>query len=60
MYDSGVREPFVVSSPINPKSAGSSSDVLVSLLDVTPTILDWFNVSYPTYRVVQLNVALEI
>ena len=51
VYDSGVREPFVVSSPmIHSKSAGSSSDVLVSLLDVTPTILDWFNLSYPTYN----------
>ena len=50
VYDSGVREPFVVSSPIHSKSAGSSSNVLVSLLDVTPTILDWFNLSYPTYN----------
>ena len=50
VYDSGVREPFVISSPVHHKSAGSSSDVLVSLLDVTPTILDWFNLSYPTYN----------
>ena len=49
VYDSGIREPFVLSSPAHPKSAGLRSGALVSLLDVTPTVLDWFDLSYPTY-----------
>ena len=60
VYDSGVREPFVVASPIHAKSAGATSDVLVSLLDVTPTILDWFNVSYPTYDMFENNGKVKI
>lgn len=60
VYDSGVREPFVVASPTHAKSAGAASDVLVSLLDVTPTILDWFNVSYPTYDMFQNHGKVKI
>ena len=60
VYDSGVREPFVVASPIHAKSAGATSDALVSLLDVTPTILDWFNVSYPTYDMFENHGKVKI
>ena len=50
VYDSGVREPFLIASPA---TKGTSSDALVSLLDITPTVLDWFNVSYPDYHLLQ-------
>ncbi len=51
VYDSGIREPLLVSSPAHPKSHGRSSSSLVSLLDVVPTALDWFGIEYPEYHV---------
>ncbi len=47
LYDSGVREPFLISMPSG--KTGTTSDNIVSLLDITPTILDWFGVDYPDY-----------
>ena len=45
----GIREPFLVSSPNAASGHGTTSEELVSLLDVTPTVLDWFNLTYPDY-----------
>ena len=41
----GIRLPFLISSPEEPKSHGREIDLPVSLLDVFPTILDWHNAS---------------
>lgn len=49
LYDSGMGEPFLVSSPYNTKRIGQESDAMVSHVDIVPTILDWFNISYPSY-----------
>ncbi|MCH9656456.1 MAG: sulfatase-like hydrolase/transferase [Planctomycetes bacterium] len=49
-YEPGVRIPFIVRNPkLKQESAGVVSDSLVSLLDVTPTILDWTNTKGPKY-----------
>uniref|UniRef100_A0A6Q2ZPK0 Sulfatase N-terminal domain-containing protein n=1 Tax=Esox lucius TaxID=8010 RepID=A0A6Q2ZPK0_ESOLU len=50
LYGSGVAEPMLVSSPEHRERWGEASQAYVSLLDITPTILDWFSVPYPTYR----------
>ncbi len=50
-YDSGVGEPLLVSSPGSPESHGTSTRRMASLLDVVPTALEWFNVSYPEYDI---------
>ncbi|XP_076152056.1 N-sulfoglucosamine sulfohydrolase [Alosa pseudoharengus] len=49
MYMSGVAEPMLVSSPEHRQRWGEVSEAYVSLLDVTPTILDWFSIPYPLY-----------
>ncbi|XP_066510269.1 N-sulphoglucosamine sulphohydrolase-like [Hoplias malabaricus] len=49
LYGSGVAEPLLVSSPEHTQRWGQSSQAYVSLLDITPTILDWFSVPYPSY-----------
>ncbi|XP_036417715.1 N-sulphoglucosamine sulphohydrolase [Colossoma macropomum] len=49
LYGSGVAEPMLVSSPEHRQRWGQSSQAYVSLLDITPTILDWFSVPYPSY-----------
>ncbi|XP_069576646.1 N-sulphoglucosamine sulphohydrolase isoform X1 [Brachyistius frenatus] len=50
LYRSGTAEPMLVSSPEHRQRWGDTSGAFVSLLDITPTILDWFSVSYPSYR----------
>lgn len=50
LYRSGTAEPMLVSSPEHTGRWGQNSQAFVSLLDITPTILDWFSVAYPSYR----------
>ncbi|XP_044202042.1 N-sulphoglucosamine sulphohydrolase [Thunnus albacares] len=49
LYHSGTAEPMLVSSPEHRERWGDTSQAFVSLLDITPTILDWFSVPYPSY-----------
>lgn len=49
LYRSGTAEPMLVSSPEHRERWGETSQAYVSLLDITPTILDWLSVSYPAY-----------
>lgn len=49
LYRSGTGEPMLVSSPEHRERWGDTSQAYVSLLDITPTILDWFSVPYPSY-----------
>ena len=51
-FVSGAQEPLMVSNPFSPGSHGKHTKELASLLDITPTVLDWFNVSYPNYTIV--------
>eukprot|EP00118_Oscarella_pearsei_P026460 m.309941 g.309941 ORF g.309941 m.309941 type:complete len:509 (+) comp48645_c0_seq1:24-1550(+) len=52
LYDPGLREPMIVSSPYHTKRNGDRSNAMVSLIDIVPTVLDWFNVSYPNYTII--------
>ncbi|KAK8382114.1 hypothetical protein O3P69_015225 [Scylla paramamosain] len=51
LYDPGVVEPLLVSSPRHPASWGVTSPALASLLDLTPTVLAWLGVPYPHYSI---------
>ncbi|XP_071524351.1 N-sulphoglucosamine sulphohydrolase [Panulirus ornatus] len=55
LYDPGMVEPLLVSSPVHQASWGNTSAVLASLLDLTPTVLDWFRVPYPKYSILKKN-----
>lgn len=50
LYHSGTAEPMLVSSPEHRERWGDTSQAYVSLLDITPTILDWFSIPYPSYN----------
>uniref|UniRef100_A0A3Q2QVY6 N-sulfoglucosamine sulfohydrolase (sulfamidase) n=1 Tax=Fundulus heteroclitus TaxID=8078 RepID=A0A3Q2QVY6_FUNHE len=50
LYQSGTAEPMLVSSPEHRERWGNTSQAYVSLLDITPTVLDWFSLPYPSYR----------
>ncbi|XP_074081083.1 N-sulfoglucosamine sulfohydrolase [Macrotis lagotis] len=51
LYWSGIAEPMLVSSPEHRDRWGQISEAYVSLLDLVPTILDWFSIPYPSYSI---------
>lgn len=57
LYDSGIAEPLIISNPLAPERQGETSDVLVSLTDIVPTILDWFGLPLPNYTIFGPNPA---
>ena len=58
VYEPGLQIPLIVSSPKNKHFWGIRTEELSSLLDITPTVLDWFNTSYPNYTI--LSGAKEV
>ncbi|XP_064612961.1 N-sulphoglucosamine sulphohydrolase-like [Liolophura sinensis] len=51
LYKPGMSEPMMVSSPLHKEYWGQRTESHASLLDVVPTVLDWFNVSFPEYKI---------
>ena len=49
LYDPGMVEPFLISSPLSTSTWGQKSNALVSTTDIVPTILDWFGLPFPNY-----------
>ncbi len=49
LYDPGMGEPMIISSPYATERWGQESQAMVSLTDITPTVLDWFTLPYPNY-----------
>lgn len=45
LYDSGIMEPLLMSSPVKTHRRNEVTYSLTSLLDVAPTVLDWFGLS---------------
>lgn len=58
LLEPGMSEPYLVSSPYAPERWGEVSDAMVSLLDIVPTVLDWCDISYPSYTVLGNDVKL--
>lgn len=47
-YDSGLREPMFISSPLHKERKNQITYSLTSLLDVVPTLIDWYGLSNET------------
>ena len=45
LYDPGMREPMFISSPFHKKRRNQVTYAMTSLLDIVPTMMDWFNIS---------------
>lgn len=45
VYDSGIAEPMLISSPNRDDRHNQVTYSLTSLLDVVPTVLDWYGIS---------------
>uniref|UniRef100_H2YDS5 Sulfatase N-terminal domain-containing protein n=1 Tax=Ciona savignyi TaxID=51511 RepID=H2YDS5_CIOSA len=58
LYGSGTAEPFFLSNPIQEHKFGEVNQEYVSLLDITPTVLDWFRISYPEFKLFGREVQL--
>ena len=50
LYESGMIEPMMISNPLNKDRWGDKSGSLVSTTNIVPTVLDWFNLKYPDYK----------
>ena len=49
LYDPGMAEPLLISSPVATSRWGQYSNAMVSTTDLVPTILDWFGLPLPNY-----------
>ncbi|CAG2159904.1 unnamed protein product [Oppiella nova] len=56
LYDPGIREPLLISNPVKPQLWQSRVSDQVSLLDIMPTILDWFGIPLPQYKLFDKKV----
>ncbi|XP_024937694.1 N-sulphoglucosamine sulphohydrolase isoform X2 [Cephus cinctus] len=46
LYDPGMAEPMMISSPYHKNRRNQATHSMTSLLDIAPTLLDWFNMTY--------------
>lgn len=58
LYDPGQGEPFMISSPLHKDTWGKKTDAMASTMDIVPTVLDWFGIQYPKYKMNGVDVAL--
>ncbi|KAJ9590145.1 hypothetical protein L9F63_016730 [Diploptera punctata] len=50
VYDPGMAEPMLICSPRPEDRHDEVTYSMTSLLDILPTVLDWFNISYPSQK----------
>ncbi|XP_041349135.1 N-sulphoglucosamine sulphohydrolase-like [Gigantopelta aegis] len=51
LYDPGMGEPMMISSPLHKEHWGKVTDGLGSTMDFVPTILDWFDIQFQPYKI---------
>ena len=49
LYDPGIAEPLLISSPYSTGRWGQYSEAMVSTTDLVPTVMDWFGLPLPNY-----------
>uniref|UniRef100_A0A6P7FXW2 N-sulphoglucosamine sulphohydrolase n=1 Tax=Diabrotica virgifera virgifera TaxID=50390 RepID=A0A6P7FXW2_DIAVI len=55
LYDSGVAEPLLISSPLHKERRNHVTNSLASLLDVVPTLLDWYGIKDQNHNDIEEN-----
>ncbi|KAI8501017.1 hypothetical protein Bbelb_211120 [Branchiostoma belcheri] len=60
LYTSGMAEPLLLSSPLHTSRWGQTTDSFASLLDVVPTVLDWYGLDYPEYEIFGKNKVVKL
>lgn len=59
LFESGMGEPYLISSPSDRSRWGQVSGSMASTIDIVPTVLDWMNVPYPEYNLMGKSVKLS-
>lgn len=59
LYEPGMGEPYLISSPSDKSRWGQVSDAMVSTIDIVPTVLDWMEVPFPSYNLNGVKVKLS-
>ncbi|XP_071815063.1 N-sulphoglucosamine sulphohydrolase-like isoform X2 [Apostichopus japonicus] len=59
LFESGMGEPYLISSPIEKSRWGQVSNSFASTIDIVPTVLDWLQVPFPSYSLMGKEVALS-
>ena len=60
LYDPGMVEPFLISSPLSKSTWGQKSNALVSTTDIMPTVLDWFGLPFPNYTLPSRRIRITL
>lgn len=55
LYDSGLAEPLFIYSPLHKERQNKVTYSLASLLDVVPTVLDWYGIKSPGLEKIDNN-----
>ncbi len=59
LYEPGMGEPMMVSNPMERARWGMETSTLASTVDIVPTILDWFGMDPPKYKLNGATVNYE-
>jgi N-sulfoglucosamine sulfohydrolase len=52
----GLAVPLLIRAPLmSPENRGQVTDFSASLLDLVPTVLDWYGLEYPKYHILKPN-----
>ena len=51
--NAGLAVPLFIKSPYDVSRRGEMTDFQASLLDVVPTVLDWFGIDFPRYHILK-------
>lgn len=60
LYDPGMAEPMIIHSPYHESRRNEVTYSMTSLLDIVPTVLDWFNISDTSEQIERNNVTPAI
>ncbi|XP_046648750.1 N-sulphoglucosamine sulphohydrolase-like isoform X2 [Daphnia pulicaria] len=60
MYEPGLAVPMFIKSPDDESRRGEMTDIQANLLDIVPTVLNWFDIDYPKYHILKPNQPIRL
>nr|CAH0102394.1 unnamed protein product [Daphnia galeata] len=60
MYEPGLAVPMFIKSPYDESRRGEMTDIQANLLDIVPTVLDWFDIDYPEYHILKPSQPIKL
>jgi N-sulfoglucosamine sulfohydrolase len=56
----GLAVPMFIKAPDDESRRGEMTDIQANLLDIVPTVLDWFDIDYPKYHILKPNQPIRL